>query len=61
MLVFSIVDYQPPTYHNGKYQYPWWAQAVGWTFAGITLMCIPIVAIYVVCKVDGEKLCEVIL
>uniref|UniRef100_A0A1B6KRM4 Transporter n=1 Tax=Graphocephala atropunctata TaxID=36148 RepID=A0A1B6KRM4_9HEMI len=54
VLVFSIVDYEPPTYNNGNYKYPLWAELLGWSVAGSALICIPITAIYVLCRVPGD-------
>ncbi|XP_046475469.1 sodium- and chloride-dependent GABA transporter ine isoform X2 [Neodiprion pinetum] len=52
--VFSLIDYEPPTYHNGAYIYPWWAEAIGWGIASLSLVCIPAVAIYVLIRAEGD-------
>lgn len=57
--VFSLIDYEPPTYHNGAYEYPWWAEAIGWGIASLSLMCIPAFAIYVIIRSEGASLVEV--
>lgn len=54
VLVFSIVDYEPPTYRNGSYKYPLWAELLGWCVAGSTLLCIPVTAVYVLLRVEGD-------
>ncbi|KAK0156818.1 hypothetical protein PV327_011594 [Microctonus hyperodae] len=48
-----LIDYQRPTYGNGAYQYPWWAEAIGWGIASMSLICIPAFAIYVFFKSEG--------
>lgn len=57
--VFSLIDYEPPTYHNGAYQYPWWAEAIGWGIASLSLICLPAFAIYVLIRSEGVTLAEV--
>ncbi|EZA57571.1 hypothetical protein DMN91_002910 [Ooceraea biroi] len=56
--VFSLIDYEPPTYHNGDYIYPWWAEAIGWGIASLSLICIPAFAIYVFVRADGVTFAE---
>ncbi|XP_054272616.1 sodium- and chloride-dependent GABA transporter ine-like [Macrosteles quadrilineatus] len=56
VLIFSIVDYEPPTYNNGNYRYPWWAELLGWCVAGTCLLCIPITAVYVLSRVQGDTI-----
>ncbi|XP_057321913.1 sodium- and chloride-dependent GABA transporter ine-like [Microplitis mediator] len=56
--VFSLIDYQSPTYGNGAYQYPWWAEAVGWGIASLSLICIPAVAVYVLIRAEGVTFTE---
>ncbi|XP_043274241.1 sodium- and chloride-dependent GABA transporter ine [Venturia canescens] len=56
--VFSLIDYEPPTYHNGAYQYPWWAEAIGWGIASLSLICLPAFAIYVLIRSEGATLAE---
>ncbi|KZC07903.1 PREDICTED: sodium- and chloride-dependent GABA transporter ine-like [Dufourea novaeangliae] len=62
--VFSLIDYEPPTYRNGEYDYPWWAEAIGWGIASLSLICIPAFAIYEFIKANGntcaEKFCNAI-
>lgn len=57
--VFSLIDYEPPTYHNGDYIYPWWAEAIGWSIASLSLICIPAFAVYVLVRADGVTFAEV--
>nr|XP_003701849.2 PREDICTED: sodium- and chloride-dependent GABA transporter ine isoform X1 [Megachile rotundata] len=56
--VFSLIDYEPPTYHNGEYKYPWWAEAIGWGIASLSLICIPAFAIYEFAKANGNTCIE---
>ncbi|XP_067206847.1 sodium- and chloride-dependent GABA transporter ine isoform X2 [Linepithema humile] len=56
--VFSLIDYEPPTYHNGDYTYPWWAEAIGWSIASFSLICIPAFAVYVFVRADGVTFAE---
>ncbi|CAL1674397.1 unnamed protein product [Lasius platythorax] len=56
--VFSLIDYEPPTYHNGDYTYPWWAEAIGWSIASLSLICIPAFAVYVFVRADGVTFAE---
>ncbi|KAH0551230.1 hypothetical protein KQX54_000544 [Cotesia glomerata] len=56
--VFSLIDYQSPTYGNGAYQYPWWAEAVGWGIASLSLICIPAFAVYVLIRAEGVTFTE---
>ncbi|XP_066597207.1 sodium- and chloride-dependent GABA transporter ine isoform X2 [Prorops nasuta] len=56
--VFSLIDYEPPTYRNGEYEYPWWAEAIGWGIASLSLICIPAFAIYVLIRADGNTFTE---
>ncbi|XP_029162588.1 sodium- and chloride-dependent GABA transporter ine isoform X4 [Nylanderia fulva] len=56
--VFSLIDYEPPTYHNGDYTYPWWAEAIGWGIASLSLICIPAFAVYIFVRADGVTFAE---
>ncbi|XP_032669815.1 sodium- and chloride-dependent GABA transporter ine isoform X2 [Odontomachus brunneus] len=56
--VFSLIDYEPPTYHNGDYVYPWWAEAIGWGIASLSLICIPAFAVCVLVRADGITFAE---
>ncbi|GBP30440.1 Sodium- and chloride-dependent GABA transporter ine [Eumeta japonica] len=54
--VASLVDYMPPSYRD--YQYPAWAQALGWTIASLSLLCIPAYAVVVIIQSPGRSLRE---
>lgn len=62
--VFSVVDYEPPHYTRSdgtKYLYPLWAEAIGWSIASVSLVCIPAFAIYVLVRSEGTTLLQVII
>ncbi|XP_023248599.1 sodium- and chloride-dependent GABA transporter ine-like isoform X2 [Copidosoma floridanum] len=58
--VFSLIDYEPPhyTHADGKYKYPWWAEALGWGIASLSLVCIPAFAVYVFFRAEGTTFYE---
>ncbi|XP_026468033.1 sodium- and chloride-dependent GABA transporter ine-like [Ctenocephalides felis] len=56
--IFSLIDYEKPTYHNGKYHYPGWAYALGWFIASVSLACIPVYAIIMVLRAEGDNFLE---
>lgn len=57
--IFSLINYEPPSYDNGKYVYPVWAHAIGWSLTAISLICIPIFAVIAILKADGNGLLQV--
>ncbi|XP_045785158.1 sodium- and chloride-dependent GABA transporter ine-like [Maniola jurtina] len=54
--VASLVDYMPPSYR--QYQYPAWAQVLGWTIASVSLLCIPVYAVIVIVRSPGSSFRE---
>uniref|UniRef100_A0A182QL93 Transporter n=1 Tax=Anopheles farauti TaxID=69004 RepID=A0A182QL93_9DIPT len=52
--IFSLINYEAPTYHNGKYHYPGWAHGLGWTIASASLVCIPSYAVYQILRAEGD-------
>ncbi|XP_035905556.1 sodium- and chloride-dependent GABA transporter ine isoform X1 [Anopheles stephensi] len=52
--IFSLINYEAPTYHNGKYHYPGWAHGLGWTIASASLVCIPSYAVYQIVRAEGD-------
>ncbi|XP_052899345.1 sodium- and chloride-dependent GABA transporter ine [Anopheles moucheti] len=52
--IFSLINYEAPTYHNGKYHYPGWAHGLGWTIASASLVCIPSYAVYQIVRAEGN-------
>lgn len=57
--IFYLIDYEPPTYNNGHYQYPSWAVALGWFITSLSILCIPIFIIYIFLKSEGDTWWEV--
>ncbi|XP_044753528.1 sodium- and chloride-dependent GABA transporter ine-like isoform X2 [Coccinella septempunctata] len=56
--VFLLIDYAPPTYNNGSYEFPDWAIVMGWLIASVSLLCIPIFMVYVFLKTPGESIMD---
>lgn len=54
-MILAFINYEPLTYHNGSYSYPAWAQAIGWSITGGTILCIPGYAIFNTLRADGES------
>lgn len=54
-----MLSYEPPTYDNGKYQYPAWAHGIGWSFTTASLGCIPVFAVISIIRGSGNTLFEV--
>ncbi|XP_058822979.1 sodium- and chloride-dependent GABA transporter ine isoform X2 [Topomyia yanbarensis] len=54
--IFSLINYEAPTYHNGQYIYPGWAHGLGWAITSASLICIPAFAIYQIARADGDTL-----
>lgn len=51
ILVFTWIDFTPAKYDT--YEFPPWANAVGWLLSFSSVSCIPIVAIYKILREDG--------
>ncbi|KAK6638401.1 hypothetical protein RUM44_008830 [Polyplax serrata] len=51
--IFSLIDYEPPTYR--EYRYPPWAEGLGWGIASMSLVCIPVFSIYVYFSSEGKS------
>ncbi|XP_069484690.1 sodium- and chloride-dependent GABA transporter 2-like [Ambystoma mexicanum] len=51
--MFSVIKYKPLTYNN-KYVYPRWSEAVGWTMAISSVICIPLWIIYKMFSIKGS-------
>ncbi|XP_075228964.1 sodium-dependent proline transporter-like [Lycorma delicatula] len=54
IFIYSLVDYKPLHYEN--YDYPDWADGIGWALAGISTLQIPFWAIVVVLRQPGSSL-----
>lgn len=57
ILVFTVIQYRPISYND--YIYPNWAISIGFLMALSSVICIPIYAIYKVCRSEGDTLLEV--
>lgn len=53
IFVSSIIQYRPPVYAK-TYFYPWWGELMGWFMALISMMMIPIYAIYYLITAKGS-------
>ncbi|XP_013384066.1 sodium-dependent dopamine transporter isoform X2 [Lingula anatina] len=51
IMVFGLVKYEPLQYED--YQYPWWANMIGWFIACSSMVCIPAFAIYKLYSTPG--------
>lgn len=54
IFIYSLVDYKPLRYEN--YDYPDWADGIGWVLAGLSTMQIPFWAIVIVLRQQGPTL-----
>lgn len=52
-----MIQYRPISYND--YVYPTWAISIGFLMALSSVICIPIYAIYKVCRSEGDTLLEV--
>ena len=52
IFLFSVVKYQSITY-EGK-EYPIWAEALGWSIACCSMLCIPVTAVRMLLKTEGS-------
>lgn len=59
IMILALFNYEPLTYHNGKYIYPIWAHCIGWGITIATLLCVPGYAIFNVCRAEGTCFSEV--
>uniref|UniRef100_F7CIM7 Transporter n=1 Tax=Equus caballus TaxID=9796 RepID=F7CIM7_HORSE len=56
ILIFTVIQYQPITYNH--YQYPGWAVAIGFLMALSSVICIPLYALFQLCRTDGDTLLQ---
>ena len=54
MFVSTMIKYRPPTY--GSYQYDAWGSAFGWFIALLSLVPVPLVAVYQLYTAQGSLL-----
>jgi len=52
ILIFTAVDYSGNTY--GEYDYPSWANSVGWLITFSSVICIPVVALVKILQEEGS-------
>lgn len=57
--IFSLADYEAPTYNNGQYVFPSWSIGMGWAISSLSLLAIPVLAISGVVGAKGDTLFEV--
>jgi len=51
IIAFGLVGYEPLTFDD--YIYPEWANVLGWSIAGSSVLCIPLVALYKILVTPG--------
>ncbi|ESO93994.1 hypothetical protein LOTGIDRAFT_205669 [Lottia gigantea] len=56
--LFSIISMTPVTY--GDYEYPQWSVVLGWCLSLVSIIPLPVVAIYEISKADGPILQRII-
>lgn len=56
ILIFTVIQYRPITYNH--YQYPGWAVAIGFLMALSSVICIPLYALFQLCRTDGDTLLQ---
>lgn len=56
--IFSMADYEAPTYNNGKYRFPPWSIAMGWMIASFSILAIPIFAVISVINAKGDSISQ---
>ncbi len=57
--IFSLADYEAPTYNNGQYIFPGWSIGMGWAISSLSLLAIPILAVIAVVKAKGDNIIQV--
>ena len=57
ILIFSVIQYRPITYNH--YEYPGWAVTIGFLMALSSVLCIPLYALFQLCRTDGDTLLQV--
>ncbi|XP_062891481.1 creatine transporter-like [Mobula hypostoma] len=53
IFTFHLVNYRPLTY-NKTYTYPWWGEAIGWSLALASMLCIPTTVLYKLTQSRGS-------
>lgn len=57
MFIFSLIEHETLKY--GDYDFPDWADAVGWCLTALSVFHIPFWAIVAVCMQEGSTIKEV--
>jgi len=57
--IFSLIDYEAPTYNNGQYTYPSGAIAMGWGIASLSMIAIPAFAVIALLNAKGDSFMQV--
>lgn len=52
ILVFSVIQFKPARYES--YEYPTWAQGVGWVIALASIIWIPLAALHTIWVLPGS-------
>lgn len=58
IFIYSLIDFKPLTYEN--YDYPDWADSIGWGLSCLSIIQIPLWAIICICRQDGPTWKEVL-
>nr|XP_042707455.1 sodium- and chloride-dependent glycine transporter 1 [Chrysemys picta bellii] len=56
ILVFTVIQYRPIAYNT--YVYPPWAISIGFLMALSSVLCIPLYAVYKLCRAEGDTLLQ---
>lgn len=59
--IFSLVDYEAPTYNKGKYIFPSWSIGMGWAISSLSLIAIPVLAVVAVIRAKGDNIIKVLI
>ena len=57
ILIFLVIQYETITYN--EYQYPSWAEAIGFLMALSSVICIPFYALFYFRRTDGDTFLQV--
>lgn len=57
--IFSLADYEAPTYNKGQYIFPGWSIGMGWAISCLSLLAIPILAVIAIIKAKGNNITQV--
>ena len=57
--IFSLADYEAPTYNKGQYLFPDWSIGLGWVLSSLTIVAIPALAVVAVVNAKGDSIFQV--